>query len=38
MFLYTGAVMGSGNVPVVEALSVVADRLAELWPSGVVKF
>jgi hypothetical protein len=37
-FIYTGAVVGSGNMPVIEALSVVADRLAELWPSGVVKF
>lgn len=37
-FIYTGRVVGQGNIPIMEALLSVSIRLAELWPSGIITF
>ncbi|MFH1675883.1 MAG: hypothetical protein ABIC40_02575, partial [bacterium] len=38
MARYMGALAGNGSIPIAEALISVSIKLAELWPSGVVRF
>ncbi len=37
-FLYIGTSAGGSRMPIVESILAFALRLAELWPSGVVRF
>ena len=38
VYLYTGAALGEGRIPIMESILALSVKLAELWRSGVVTF